>query len=179
MDPSQQLVVCQADLKDAFYHLELPHPLRAYFGLPGLCAKDVGITSIGGRRIDHNTLVYPRLAVVPMSWSHAFCLCQSVHESLMEQAGLHDGERLCDRRRAPDSRCAHTQYVHNLIVMGTGPSEVQERFAAAVRSLKGAGLRVHEEETSTGDTTVLGWEHTSAGICRPTRKRAWKVRYAT
>ncbi|CAE7232165.1 unnamed protein product, partial [Symbiodinium sp. CCMP2592] len=167
-----------ADLKDAFYHLELPFQLRDYFGLPGARAKDLGITTVGGVRIDQDTIVYPRLSVVPMGWSHALYLCQSIHESLVEQAGLGDSNRLRDRRRAPNSHCAHTQYVDNLIVMGTAAAEVKSRFSAAVQSLKSAGLQVHEEETSTGDSTVLGWEYTAGGLFRPTRKRAWKARCA-
>ncbi|CAE7239903.1 unnamed protein product [Symbiodinium sp. CCMP2592] len=170
LEGGKDLVVCQADLKDAFYHLELPFQLRDYFGLPGARAKDLGITTVGGVRIDQDTIVYPRLSVVPMGWSHALYLCQSIHESLVEQAGLGDSNRLRDRRRAPNSHCAHTQYVDNLIV--------KSRFSAAVQSLKSAGLQVHEEETSTGDSTVLGWEYTAGGLFRPTRKRAWKARCA-
>ena len=172
-------VVCQADLKDAFYHLELSPQLRDYFGLPGIRARHLGISTVEGIKVDQGTLVYPRLAVVPMGWSHALYLCQSIHESLVEQAGLEEGNRLRDRRRAPNCRCAHAQYVDNLIVIGTGASEVQDRFAAAVNSLKAAGLQVHEEETaSTGDSTVLGWEYTAHRIFRPTRKRVWKTRCA-
>ncbi|CAE7713929.1 unnamed protein product [Symbiodinium sp. CCMP2592] len=178
LEGGKDLVVCQADLKDAFYHLELPFQLRDYFGLPGARAKDLGITTVGGVRIDQDTIVYPRLSVVPMGWSHALYLCQSIHESLVEQAGLGDSNRLRDRRRAPNSHCAHTQYVDNLIVMGTAAAEVKSRFSAAVQSLKSAGLQVHEEETSTGDSTVLGWEYTAGGLFRPTRKRAWKARCA-
>ena len=178
LGPDEQLTICQADLKDAFYHLELPEELRDVFGLPGVRAGDVNVTGIEGCAVKPDRLIFPRIAVVPMGWTHALFLCQSIHEELAEKSGLLESDRLRDRKRPPHSDSFHSQYVDNLIVMGSHEQQVRQRFEKAVAELKGAGLQVHEEETNVGDAVVLGWEYTRDGIFRPYRKRAWKARLA-
>ena len=178
LGPDESLVVCQADLKDAFYHFELPKPLREVFGLPRVRARDVGADHIDGVKVVGSAWIFPRLAVVPMGWSHALYICQSIHEELAERSGLVESGRVRDGKRAPPSQCTHAQYVDNMVVMGSTGSQVQDRFEHAVKELKRAGLQVHEEETSVGDAAVLGWEYSSSGLFRPSRKRAWKARQA-
>ena len=174
----EPLVVCQADLKDAFYHLELPAPLRGVFGLPRVRARDVGVDCVDGVKVLGSAWIFPRIAVVPMGWSHALHICQSIHEELAERSGLVESDRVFDRKRAPRSQCTHAHYVDNMVIMGSAGSQVRERFDHAVKELKRAGLQVHEEETSVGDVSVLGWEYSSNGLFRPSRKRAWKARQA-
>ena len=164
-------------MKDAFYHLSLPQCLRDYFCLPSIRAKDVGISSLDGRRLKGDERLTPRLAVVPMGWSWALYMCQTIHESLALESGLTEEFRIRDRKPPPDSTCCHTQYVDNMIVMGTNDKAVRDAYCRAVTTLKEAGLQVHEEEVDFG-ATLLGWEITNGGLFRPARRRAWKVRFA-
>lgn len=170
-ESGQEVTIAMADLKDAFYHLSLPQCLRDYFCLPSIRAKDVGISSLDGRRLKGDERLTPRLAVVPMGWSWALYMCQSIHESLALESGLTEEFRIRDRKPPPDSTCCHTQYVDNMIVMGTNDKAVRDAYCRAVTTLKEAGLQVHEEEVDFG-ATLLGWEITKGGLFRPARRRA-------
>lgn len=155
-----EVTVAMADLKDAFYHLSLPVCLRDFFCLPSVRARDVGVFSLDGKRLRGDEKLTPRLAVVPMGWSWALYMCQSIHESLALKGGLTEEFRIRDRKPPPDSACCHTQYVDNMIVLGTNDSAVRDAYRRAVATLKEAGLQVHEEEVDFG-ATLLGWEITN------------------
>ena len=42
-----ELHIATADLKDAFYHFELPEELRPYFGMRGIAAGELGLSEVG------------------------------------------------------------------------------------------------------------------------------------
>ena len=174
----ETLCIATADLKDAFYHLSLPAEIRDYFTLTAVRAADVGITSLNGRKLHKFARVTPRLAVVPMGWSWALFLCQSVHEALALKAGLGEENRLRDRQPAPHTDVFHTQYVDNMIIMGTDKAKVERSFKTATKVLRDSGLQVHEEEFSTDGAKILGWEFTKDGGFKPGHHRVWKLRLA-
>lgn len=173
----QHVTIATADLKDAFYHLSLPVELRPYFSLNPVSASSVGITQVNGITVGPKCKITPRLAVVPMGWTWALFLCQSVHEALAEKAGLGEKNRIRDRHVPPKTDCCHTQYVDNMIVLGTDKDSVLNSYDNAVDCLKQAGLQVHDEEVGEG-ATILGWEITKDCQFQPSRHRAWKVRFA-
>ena len=173
----EHVTIATADLKDAFYHLSLPVELRPYFCLNRVSAASVGVTHINGVAVGGKCKITPRLAVVPMGWSWALFLCQSVHEALAEKAGLGEDNRIRDRCIPPKTICCHTQYVDNMIVLGTDKESVVNHYNNAVDCLKQAGLQVHDEEVGDG-ATILGWEITKDCQFQPSRHRAWKVRFA-
>ena len=173
----QHVTIATADLKDAFYHLSLPVELRPYFSLNPVSASSVGITQVNGITVGPKCKITPRLAVVPMGWTWALFLCQSVHEALAEKAGLGEKNRIRDRHVPPKTDCCHTQYVDNMIVLGTDKDSVLNSYDNAVDCLKQAGLQVHDEEVGEG-ATILGWEITKDCQFQPSRRRAWKVRFA-
>ena len=55
----EQLYVGHVDIKDAFWHFQLPEHSRRYFALPPVRARHVGITSLEGASVDGDTLLYP------------------------------------------------------------------------------------------------------------------------
>ncbi|CAE7316484.1 unnamed protein product [Symbiodinium necroappetens] len=75
----------------------------------------------------------------------------------VKEAGLGDETRLRDKRPCPTSGYVHTEYVDNLVLIGTCREQVVSAFQHAVNALKDAGLQVHEDEVCEGDTCVLGW----------------------
>ena len=66
LEPGSQLHVSTADLKDAFYHFELPLGLRKYFGMRCVTAGDMDIDELGGMPVCAGKRLYPRLKVLPM-----------------------------------------------------------------------------------------------------------------
>ena len=48
LEPGDSLHLAEADLRDAFYHLELPLALRNYFCLKSLRAEELGLRQVAG-----------------------------------------------------------------------------------------------------------------------------------
>ena len=176
VEKGEELQICSADLKDAFYHLELPSALRPYFTLPPIDGKC--LDGCPGVEVQQGRRYYPRLCVVPMGWSWALYVCQALHEHVVARAGLGELDRIQDKRPCPSSACMHTEYVDNLIVLGSDKQKVISAYQHAVHELKSAGLQVHEEEVHGEEACILGWEISKAGCLRPSRKRVWKTRLA-
>ena len=173
-----ELFVCSADLQNAFYTMAMPAALRQFFCLRQVRAADLGVASVEGVAVGKDTMVTPRMAVLPMGWAWALWWCQRLHERIAERSGLLASERLQDFSAPPEGKFWHVQYVDNLHVMGTNPEEVQRRFRGAVSELRKAGLTVHEEEEFEEETKILGWEYDQVGVFRPGRHRVWRVRRA-
>ena len=95
-DDGSEWFVASLDIANAFYSLELPSQLRAYFCLPGLRAGDINITLVEGEPVDKSIIIYPQLAVVPMGWTHALAACQKIHEYIVDRTGLHPELRVRD-----------------------------------------------------------------------------------
>ena len=169
------LTIGMADLKDAFYHLELPLQLRGYFCLPRISTRHLPfLEQLSGK--SGRKFVIPRLRVVPMGWSWALYMCQKIHERLVLKSGLSDDTRLQDRTPVVQSSCLHLQYVDNLVVLGANAGAVTDGFNSAVKTLRDVGLQVHEVEIGEKGAQVLGWDLSSEATMRPSRKRFWRVR---
>lgn len=70
MTPGSRLFVSSADLKDAFYHFELPACLGTYFGMRMVNTNFLKLADdhpFAGQSIR----AFPRLKVLPMGWTHA------------------------------------------------------------------------------------------------------------
>ena len=172
--PNSVLHVSTADLKDAFYHFQLPANLRKFFGMRPLILDDVTGEQWGTKR---GRRVFPRLKVLPMGWSHALFWCQAIHQRIVQEAGASPETCLEDKSVVPNGQCMHIEYVDNYVVLGTDASQVNSLAAAGVSALRDKGLVVHEEETSQGKIKVLGWELDGTTL-RPLAHRVWRVRLA-
>eukprot|EP00438_Fugacium_kawagutii_P013923 Skav213475 [mRNA] locus=scaffold565:39265:42440:+ [translate_table: standard] len=170
------LTIGMADLKDAFYHLQLPVQLRRFFCLPRVRCEDLDWLNFGSHRPCKGKWAVPRLTVVPMGWSWALYWCQKLHERIVLHSGLQESQQLRDRTPFTDASCSHLQYVDNLVVIGADAAQVDTSFKNAVGALRNAGLQVHEVELGNDGAQVLGWDISSDAVLKPTRKRFWKIR---
>ncbi|CAK0858210.1 unnamed protein product, partial [Prorocentrum cordatum] len=93
------LWTASADIADAFYNMQLPGAWRPYFALPPLTPGGLGGRPPPGSRARQR--LWPRLAVLPMGWSHALAVCQRVSEAAADRAGLPVLSRIADRRNGP------------------------------------------------------------------------------
>ena len=170
------LYTASADLQNAFYTMGMPMGLRQLFGLKKVRASELGISEVAGVPVRPEQWVYPRVAVIPMGWSHAMWWCQRLSEKLVEGSGLLKEERVRDFDPVPAGNFWHIEYVDNLVVFGTDKAEVERRFWLAVTALREAGLTVHEIEFGTGECKVLGWAISEQGVVSPTSSRLWRLR---
>ena len=74
---SKGLFIATADLKDAFYHFQLPEALSPYFRMRRVSAGPLGVESLRGRRLKASDFHYPRLNVL-IGWCHALRWCHGL-----------------------------------------------------------------------------------------------------
>lgn len=176
----EELFISSADLKDAFYHFQLPVALRPYFGMRPVRAAEVGVTSYEGEPLQPDSLLFPRLKVLPMGWSHALFWCQKLHQHVVSSVGASADTCLEDKCKVPDHSCMHIEYVDNFVVLGTCKAAVDSLAEKGVAALRSKGLVVREVEsssTSQGPQKVLGWEFNGSKI-RPLPHRVWRIKLA-
>ena len=144
-------------------------------------ARHVGITSLGGVSVDGDVMLYPRMAALPMGWTHALWWCQTLHRRLVDDApGLGDERYVCDGRVLPYSpKLAYTVYVDNFLAIGTCAASVRTATEQARSRLEAARLPTHDVCLDGQDEEVLGWRVRGVeGTIRPTARRVWRLRLA-
>ena len=64
----------------------LPLEWRPFFCLAAEEARNLGVFELNGERVGPHVLLRPRLAVLPMGWTHALYFCQTIHERAIARA---------------------------------------------------------------------------------------------
>ena len=171
------LYVSTADLKDAFYHFELPAELRRFFTMRPVHAGSVGVKAIDGVAVSPSCKIFPQLRVLPMGWSHALWWCQMIHQRIVSEIGATAENSIEDKAIVPEDDCMHLEYVDNWVVLGTNKDKVEKLAQRGVDVLRQKGLVVHEVEQASSHIKVLGWEFEGSTF-RPRPLRVWRVRKA-
>ena len=183
LEGSETLYIGQIDIVNAFYALELPEPLRKYFCLAPISPRELDGSLSGVRSKVVDRVLYPRLKVVPMGWSHALVWCQQMHEDVVNSAGLPPARRLADKVAALSLTAKlgpiHLQYVDKFAALGCDIGDVRASVHVVKREMESKGLPVHEEEFGSSHSQLLGWVIDGLhGCVEPTPKRFWRVRSA-
>lgn len=176
LEPGAKLFVSSADLKDAFYHFELPAQLRTFFGMRSVSSDFLKLPD-GHFAEGRHCRLYPQLHVLPMGWTHALWWCQTIHQKIVQDAGASRDLCLEDKAACPTGGPLHIEYVDNYVVLGSSKAAVQDLAQAGATALRSKGLVVHEEESSEGDIKVLGWQFSGTDF-RPLPHRVWRIRHA-
>jgi len=117
------------DIKDCFYNIALPKPLRRIFALKGLRAESaLWPNCLRGRALQ------PRLAVLPMGFSWALYWAQRILELAVVRAGITGGREVKDFARGyvVAEGEGHSEYVDNFHALGRSCKAVEEMVAAVV-----------------------------------------------
>ena len=177
----EYLYTAQGDIADAFYNMALPREWRPYFALPALPFWRLGLPPAGVPGIRAGSGVWPRLAALPMGWSHALSVCQAVAEDAAAAAGLDPALRVVDGQAAPDLKSGtHLEYVDNFAALALDRETAQGIKDRMVAQLRSSGLPVHEEEDATSCAQLLGWVlDGERGRVAPTQRRSWRLIMAT
>lgn len=119
LDPGPPVRLGQVDIADAFYNIGLPSEFRDLFGMKPVQAREISLTSLGGRALSGRELVFPVFKVVPMGWAQALWLCQRCHEVVVDSLGsVPPSLRFFDGAPIPAvSPFIHTQYVDNFVAI--------------------------------------------------------------
>ena len=125
--PGGQLYFAGGDIDNCFCRIAAPMAARHLFTLPGIYAKHLGPVSVGGECVDPGSWIVPQLTVLPMGWSWALWIAQSIHEHMAEavpmarECRMHDGQVVAPLGRT-DAR--HAICVDNFLVTSHCPSYV-------------------------------------------------------
>ena len=160
-DPNLPLHVCQVDIANAFYNLEMPIEWRRFFGLPRVRAADVGVSEINGCPVSPQTWIFPCVSVVPMGWSHATAWCQAVLRKAASDTGHCSNDTFISDSQpmAPDiaEGPQWTAYIDNFLCFGHDGAAVERITRAVDRCLRERGLPTHEQSRSATSVDALGW----------------------
>jgi hypothetical protein len=173
--------IAHLDIANAFYALELPVALRSFFCLPGISARELGLTHLNGLLLRPGDIVYPRLQVVPMGWTHALAVCQQIHEAIVDKAGLLPSHRVIDGQPSIPvsvsvSDPLHVEYVDNFAAIGSSAENVTQALNAVNKLMNDLGLPTHDICDTCRTTDLIGWSlDGAAATIRPTHRRAWKI----
>ena len=173
--------VASYDIKNAFYNFSLPPCLRKFSGMPPLRAMEAGVRRLGGRAVHPNTLLHPRLAILPMGWSHALWWCQLLHCRILEGVpGLGRAARVVDGEAPPElDKPVHAIYVDNGIIIARSGADANILLHRAVGALRAKGLPIHDVCEAASSATVLGWVVDGAAqMVRPKPERVRRTRLA-
>lgn len=169
MPENQPFYIGSGDLANAFYTLSVPDDLGRMFTLPAVRADRIGIDEVDGNTLRPGTMVCPYLIVLPMGWSWALHLCQSVMMHAISQSGFCSQQIISDKRapvrisNSDDMACGG--YVDNFVVIGTDPEAVNAGLARISERLRSLGLTVHEEEPASLHATFVGLDFNgSSGV---------------
>lgn len=173
---SGPIYIGHVDIVDAFWQFSLPIPLRQYFGLPTITAGLLGISTIKNQPVSPSQVIYPRMAALPMGWSHAVYWCQKVHRSPIEKSFFCPTQFMQDQKRIPDlAKGVYTVYLDNFICLSEDKSWVESATTHARECLHAVGLPTHEEGFGVTAADLLGWHIDGVNKCvRPSSRRAWK-----
>ena len=179
----EEFYMAGGDIECAFYRMSIPKQAERFMTLPSIKAKYMNISELHGTNVDPETLITPRLLVLPMGWSWSLWLCQSVHERAGELGGLSDSTPILDKKTpvpldSHDSQ--HAIYVDNFLVLGHDPHVVQSVANSHSNYLTDVtGLVVHENVDACCSSTFAGLD--IDGRRRSIRvgiRRTWRLRLA-
>ncbi|CAK0798040.1 unnamed protein product, partial [Prorocentrum cordatum] len=123
------------------------------------------------------------VVVLPMGFSWALHLCQTVLEASLGRAGppqsdlILDGHCGCQLTSDLDS-VAGAGYVDNYFVLGGSPKTVSERLQAVTDDLTRHGLTVHELEAPSQDRDFLGLSLREGRWLSLKTRNIWRLRAA-
>lgn len=181
IDDNRHCYMATADISNAFYNMMFPQDMWGCFSLPPVSTlslpRDLRATAPAGQ----GRLLRPLLRVLPMGWTWALHMCQTVVEGITSRAlgaatVLHDKEesRVLLRAQGPalvitshGSTHISATYVDNVCVLATDPSAAAHGLELVITALRANGLPVHEITAPAEHQEFIGLE-LSAGYIRET-----------
>eukprot|EP00959_Pyramimonas_sp_CCMP1952_P129174 2701175-Pyramimonas_sp.AAC.1 len=151
------------------------------FRLPAIAARHLGIVELDGLPVAPDEMISPCVCVLPMGWSWALHVCQSVLRHALVSEGvdatntIEDGLPAVSLQRASDT--AGAGYVDNLMILGSDPAAVQDGLDRVCRILESLGLSVHELSPASREVSFVGLEFTNVSTISVKAKNLCRLRF--
>ncbi|CAE8588527.1 unnamed protein product [Polarella glacialis] len=189
VDDADDMFLIHADIENAFYGMEVPVDLSAYFTLPPVRSSLVGNPGVlDSEPYNDGDFLMPCLKVLPMGWNWSLAICQSVLEGAIEQAGFGREALIQDKKAASCisvSSPAVAAYVDNFGVICVNESQGINAVNKISNILQQKGLRIHAAEGTTGHNNAadsvdfLGLQFAlKRKQLRIKRERLWRLKFA-
>ncbi|CAK0874830.1 unnamed protein product, partial [Prorocentrum cordatum] len=182
---TDDLVLSQMDVDNAFYRCKAPPGVSDWFALPRVSASQ--LRRVGARLCDQLGLtstgyVTPHLEVMAMGWSWALYFCQAMVTASALRAGVPPSAFLLDKKQAPDvtgDGFGTAIYVDNAGVVGTDDDVVRGMARRLYAQLAADGLQCKELEHGLPEAQFTGMTlDRASGRISVGHRRCWKVRLA-
>ena len=186
VDRSQPLWKCSGDLQDSFYQFYSDQLAEDFaFDYP-IKACEAGVSCIwedgAWIPIEPNDTVYYCFRGIPMGWSWAMWVVQSIVENvLLHSAEPGNDQLVADRRpaaRLQMGRPLAGGYVDNFLIVAACRDDAVRRYRAVLQGFAVLGIALHELREPCCDETFdyLGVEFANFGfLLRGQRQRAWRL----
>ena len=180
--PDQQIYFGGGDIENAFYRIQAPQAVKSFFTLPGIRARYLGKCCLGSDVVDPDSIIVPRLRVLPMGWSWSLWICQMVHEQMGIESEQSDVDKIVDQSPPPplqSHNILHAKYVDNFLVMSHNPAEVERSCNTLTNKLNSHQLRVHECFGPVTSCSFVGLEFDGLKhTVRVSKRRTWRLALA-
>jgi hypothetical protein len=154
----QRMFVGKSDLSNFYHHLGLPSWLRPYFALPPLTPQELAQC---GAPAD---AAYPMCLTLPMGFSHAVFLAQSVHQHVLYSARALDPRDSLLHLLSPTvthDRAVHGIVIDDLFLFSLDQQRAQQSFDAVLAAYRAAGFVVKDSKVvapTSAPVKVIGFD---------------------
>ncbi len=77
---SERLWIAKCDLESYYHQIRVPQWLQPYLALPALTPEEMRELGVSPNAYGAGSVLYPMCTTLPMGWSHAVYIAQSIHE---------------------------------------------------------------------------------------------------
>ena len=154
----QRMFVGKSDLSNFYHHLGLPSWLRPYFALPPLTPQE--LAQCGAP----SDAAYPMCLTLPMGFSHAVFLAQSVHQHVLYSARALDPRDSLLHLLSPTvthDRAVHGIVIDDLFLFSLDQQRAQQSFDAVLAAYRAAGFVVKDSKVvapTSAPVKVIGFD---------------------
>jgi hypothetical protein len=154
----QRMFVGKSDLSNFYHHLGLPSWLRPYFALPPLTPQE--LAQCGAP----SNAAYPMCLTLPMGFSHAVFLAQSVHQHVLYSARALDPRDSLLHLLSPTvthDRAVHGIVIDDLFLFSLDQQRAQQSFDAVLAAYRAAGFVVKDSKVvapTSAPVKVIGFD---------------------
>lgn len=150
LDRAAQLFVAKVDISNFYHQLALPDWMHAFFALPAVNARELGLDEFG------DADVFPCCRTLPMGWSWSVFLAQAAHENLIyTQTSLKRSDSLANANDNLLNRLRHSLYIDDMSFFSTDERSCRAAQVVLPSStgVEVVGVMVHGQEHTRGRIT--------------------------
>ena len=128
--PNTSIYMAKADLSNFYHHMLLPEWMRPYFSLPYITAKE--LSTMGIHMGSNAKKYYPCCHTLPMGFSHAVFIAQSVHEFILLQCGFNFRQSVLSPYNSIYVGPIFAIYIDDLVIIGINIDIVNAMLSQAL-----------------------------------------------